>query len=102
MPFINEQDLEHVEADFGEGAVMVYFRKMSLFEMDLVDKAGEKGKVARIVETLMVRARTESNTLMFEKKDSSKIRRQFDPDAVLDVVNAMNKSDIKDREEAGN
>lgn len=93
MGFIQDQDLESTEVDFGEGQVTVYFRPMNLFEMDLVDKAQAKGKVEGVVETVMARSRLDSGLLMFSKDDRSKVVKQFDPDAVLDLVNAMSKFD---------
>jgi len=95
MGFIQDQPMQSVEVDFGDGSVTVYFRKMNLYEMDLIDKARDKGSVDGIVETIMVRARNENGNVLFSKADRSKIVRQYDPDEVLKLVNAMNAFDAE-------
>ena len=94
MGFIQDQRMGSHEVDFGEGKVTVYFRKMSLFEMDLIEKAREKGTVDSIVQTVMIRARTDAGVLMFAEADRSKVIRQFNPDAVLELVKAINSFDV--------
>jgi len=95
MGYIQEQAMGSEQVDFGEGDVTIHFRKMNLFEMDLVDKARQKSSVESIVETLMVRARRADGSKFFDKKDRSKIMRQYDPDAVMLIVNAMNAFDAE-------
>ena len=85
--------MQSIDVDFGDGLVTVYFRKMNLFEMDLIDKARSKGSVEGIVETVMARARDANGNVLFSKADRSKLVRQFDPDAVLELVNAMSAFD---------
>lgn len=100
MGWIQEQQMGSVDVDFGDGEVTIHFRKMSLFEMDLIDKARSKGNVAGILETVMVRSRDENGHVLFSKADRSKIEKQYDPDAVLSVVDAMNAYDAEGK--AGN
>jgi len=95
MGYIQEQEMGSHVVDFGEGEVTVHFRRMNLFEMDLVEKAATKGSVDAVVESVMLRSRTEAGVTMFQKSDRSKIIRQFDPEAVMSLVAAMNAFDAE-------
>ena len=82
--------LESVDADFGDGPMVVYYRKMNLYEMDLIH-AKRDSMAQTIVETLFQRARDEQGHRLWRTPaDREMIERQFDSDEVIRVVGAMN------------
>lgn len=94
MGMLNHQrPLKSVEADFGEGPITIHWRKMSLLDMDKIQKAGERGQIPLIVETLFVRARTAAGTRLWPSSKRQevvdKIMTQYNPDEVGRVVVAM-------------
>lgn len=93
MSLFRERELRSVTVKFdGENPVEVYFKDMNLYQMDILDKAREKGSVEALVTQLVVRALDENGDRMFTEKDRSKILREFEPDAVIEVNRAMNKA----------
>lgn len=99
----SEAPLESVETDFGEGPVEVFFRRLNLYEMDKIAQAQSKGFVEVAFVTLVTRARKADGTKMFHpKNDESLIRRQFDPEGILKVINALKEFDKAGAHEEGN
>lgn len=96
--------MESVALDFGAGGgeVQVYFDRRNLDQMDAALKASEDGHVELIVVNLIMRAKLESGAMMFSNSDRKKIRKEFDPEAVLDFTIALNKFDRSGDEKAGN
>jgi len=79
-----------VEADFGFGAVTIYYRDMNLWEEEAVFKARDKSIFQFIIEHLWLRARDETGARIWRtKEDREKIAREFDAKEVKRVVNLM-------------
>jgi len=96
-------DLESVEADFGEGPVEVFYRRMNMMEIDTIEKARASGAVEVAFVTLTTRARTHDGLKLFDaKKDRSKIMRQFDPSEIARVLQVIKEFDAAEVEAAGN
>ena len=84
-------ELQSMTADFGQGAVEVYWREMSLKQVDKIDQARKKSDMAGLVECLVLRSLDEHGMRMFDQRHSESIWNQFDPDEVIRVVAEMNK-----------
>ena len=96
-------ELKSAEADFGEGPVTIYYRRMNLLEIDVIEKARPKGSVEVVFVTLVTRAREDNGLKMFDiKKDRQKILSQFDPGEVARVIQLFKESDAEEMAEAGN
>lgn len=82
-----------VDLEMGDGPVEVFWRRMSLSDMDRIEQAQSRGTVALVVESVLLRSRHENGTRMFQDKDREKVELNVNPDAASEIVNAMAESD---------
>jgi hypothetical protein len=98
VALIPDLPMQSVDADFGEGPVRVYWRRISLSDWDAIEQAEKRGNAAKAAEIVFVRARTEAGLRMFNGQgDREKIMHRFDSAEVIRVAVEMMKGD-----EAGN
>ena len=89
--------MESTTIDFGDGngEVAVYYKRRNLDQMDKVLQAQDKGHVEMLVTTLQTRCLTEHGSLMFSEADKRRIRKDFDPIAVIKMNNILREFDAK-------
>lgn len=95
------EDMQSIQADFGEGQTTVYFKRRNLDQMDRVLKAEGDGHVEVLVVTLLTRCLTEHGALMFSASDRNKIRKDFDPVEVLRVNRLIREYDTEHEQSMG-
>ena len=86
----SELPWETVDADFGCGPVVIYFRPWSIEQRRQILAAKEKSLTDFAVESLVLRGRDETGQWIWRTKaDRETIIHQYDPDELDRVVGVM-------------
>jgi len=89
--------MESTSIDFGDGSgeVVVYYKPRNLDQIDKVLQAQDVGEVEVVVVTIQTRCLTEHGSLMFSEADKRRIRKDFDPLAVIKMNRILREFDAK-------
>jgi len=79
-----------IEADFGLGPVVIYYRKVNWRERNQLRRAHDISSDEFYIVNLIVRSRDEGGMRLWSKpEDRELMEREFDPDEIDRVVDLM-------------